>query len=115
MVRLLVDSGANIEMRNDSGKTPLDLAHEFGKRDIVSILETLPGSTIVLNVTTSNPRSQNSLPAFIERDADPPNNEEIESLHSESRSGRLDEVHRLLDRGADVNWQRSGRNIFRHH
>ena len=56
-MRLLVYSGANIEMRNDSGKTPVDLAHEFDKRDVVSILEMLPGDTIVLNVTTSNPRS----------------------------------------------------------
>ena len=103
VVRLLVDSGADIEMRNDSGKTPLDLAHEFDKRDVVSFLEMLSGNTFALNVTNSNPRSQNSLPEFIKRDADPYNDEEIESLHSASRSGRLDEVRRLLDRGADVN------------
>ena len=103
VVRLLVYSGANIEMRNDSGKTPVDLAHEFDKRNVVSFLEMLPGNTFVLNVTTSNPRSQNSLPEFIELDADPSNDEEIESLHSAPRSGRLGEVHRLLDRGADVN------------
>ena len=74
-------------MRNDSGKTPLDLAHEFDKRDIVSFLEMLPGNTIVLNVTTSNPRSQNSLLEFIERDA----------IHLTMRSNRC-----IAHRGAGV-------------
>ena len=105
VVGLLMDSGADIGMRNDSGKTPLDLAHEFDMRDVVSFLEMLPGNTSVLNVTTSTQRtqSQNSLPEFIEHNADISNDEESKSLHSALRSGCLDEVHRLLKRGADVN------------
>ena len=103
VVELLVDSGADVEMRNNNGKTPLNLAHDYNKREVTSFLETRSGNSSALNVISSTPRSQNSLPEFMERNADLSNDEESKSLHSALRSGRLDEVQRLLDRGADVN------------
>jgi ankyrin repeat protein len=105
-VELLLDSGADIDMRNNREMSPFDLARENGKHDVAIFLARRSGDISGLNIV-SEAGSQESLPNEIAAQhmdgGKSSDDEESDLLHSSSANGRIDVVRRLLDRGADVN------------
>ena len=110
LVELIDDSGADMDMRDKSEKTPFDLAQEYRKLDITGFLAKRSGNLCSLDIVssaTSKAGSRDSLPDdIVEQNIGGgklSDDEESDSLHNASVNGRIDVVQRLLDRGADLN------------
>ncbi len=114
-MKLLLQSGADVGIRDKSNKIPLDIALESGKRDIAVFLSrhvgNLGSSTQLGDATLSDSSeavkeavSQNGLTDIHHSHDDSPTSDEGgSSLHTALANRGVDAVRRLLDRGADVN------------
>jgi ankyrin repeat protein len=79
IARLLVNSGANVNVPDDEGETPLHAAARSGYRDIAELLVESGASLDVRNMYQQT------------------------SLHLACRNGKLDVSRFLIDRGSDIN------------
>jgi ankyrin repeat protein len=107
IVKLLLSSGADVDIHDNNNKTPLDLALDGGKLDVAkSLAEWMGGVDLQdrINQASLDASPQDSLPSIAgpSLDLDIPD-EWRTSLHAASRAGLLDIVRSLLEDGADVN------------
>jgi ankyrin repeat protein len=110
IVKLLVESGADLYLRNARGETPIDVASANGKREVVKFLHENGAGAISYEDEDKpeDPPSQNLpsniIPSLVrrERRVDALDNDEP-SLHTVSRDGSLDIVLALLGHGVGVN------------
>lgn len=117
VLKLLLDSGADIGMRNGRDKTALDIVRDSGKRDVVNFLAKHEGN---LGIRLGNPVRSTSLEAEQQKivlpgvepprtcdnaDEEETDEDQSTSLHSAVENGSIVGIKRLLDRGADVNEQ----------
>ena len=116
-MKLLLDFGADVGIRDSSDKTAFDVAQESGMRDVVGFLAKQEGDLgtrfrDIVGSTLLEAESQNSLPEIETVESqlssgDTSHDEETAgekntSLHSAMENGRIGVVQRLLDHGADV-------------
>ncbi|KAI9455689.1 ankyrin repeat-containing domain protein [Lactarius psammicola] len=123
VVKLLLESGADINIFNDDGKTALDLASDNGMLEVASFLSILVASQMssdaVVKPSTSHLQPQNKPLNTVQlqrKDGEKakPLNDELPPLYTASKNGQLDIVRSLLDRGFDVNEKTRRRNIALH-
>ena len=104
-MELLLNSGADVDVRDSRDKTPFDLAWENGKRDVASLLAKRSGNVRDLDIINSTALEAGSKTNFTEeivgQDLDG-GDEDSNSLHSALVSEQIDVFQRLLDQGADV-------------
>mmetsp|Transcript_24250 Transcript_24250/g.29409 ORF Transcript_24250/g.29409 Transcript_24250/m.29409 type:complete len:457 (+) Transcript_24250:181-1551(+) len=79
VVALMVDNGADVNIQDDDGKTPLFVACSFNNVDVVQILLKVPGINLELG-----------------------NNEGSRPLQFAAEAGYIKVVRMLLDAGADI-------------
>ena len=109
-MRLLLESGADVNTRDSNDVTPLDLALQNGRSDVARFLAECMGvmhSQLPTDVTLSDATSQDSLPKVaqpsIGHGQDTPSFDEGATLHTASGVGDVEAVRSLLDGGADAN------------
>jgi len=109
-VRLLLESGADVNTRNSNDVTPLDLALQNGRSDVARFLAVYTGvmhSQLPTDVTVSDAASQDSPPKIaqpsIGHGQGTARSDEGATLHAASRESDVETVRLLLDGGADVN------------
>ena len=108
---LLFESGADLNIRNRNGKTPLDLALDNGRLDIAKFLVERMGcggsqdriALTRLEAVSQEPPSNVAQPLFGRDEGTSIQDEMIISLHTASMKGDLEIVRGLLDGRADVN------------
>jgi ankyrin repeat protein len=111
IVRLLLDSGADVNVRNGSDKIPLDVASAGGNRQVTKYLAEHMGVMDLWDGMDTAPleeRPQNlDAGAAISPASKEPTNTcgggEGISLHAACEDGNFDVVQALLDHGANVN------------
>ena len=105
-VRLLLECGADRNIRDDSNKSPLDLASDNHNLEVANLLSqsAVLGEEVDPTASSANPHDQR-----LDVVQSPRSHGEVESSNDEqpllctaSRNGRVDVVRSLLDRGSDV-------------
>ena len=109
-MRLLLESGADVNTRDSNDVTPLGLALENGRSDVAWFLSECMGvvhSQLPTDVTLSDATSQDTLPKVgqpsIGHGQDTASFDEGATLHIASEVGDVETVRSLLAGGADVN------------
>ena len=114
VVKLLLDSGADMDRRDRNDKSAFDTALEYGNHSVGGFLARHEGDLGTglgdfRGSTSLEAESQNSLPQIevVEPQMDSSHDEDVAdeegtSLLDASWNGRIGEIKRLLDRGADV-------------
>lgn len=102
IMKLLLDGGADVTMKNPSGKTALDMARELGFAAGVSLLEERQAAAPTSPLAAVAEAVQSAVASAVAPAA--PENINKELLLAAHR-GELDKVKQLLDAGADVNYR----------
>lgn len=121
VLKLLVQAGGHVDIRNGKGATPLTVAARWGRVDCVRYLlqqgadpnaRTLSGETPLMFAVCADPNTQNAcVCALLEHGArvNDVNAEGETPLILAAQYGTLETVRALLERGASVNQARFGK------
>lgn len=108
MVKLLLESEAEIHARDNNDEFPLDLAAINGKLEVASFLAERMGAALPEIASPIKPTDAGGPPPeggnneSADNSQDCQANVEAMTLHTASEQGRLDVVRNFLDNGADV-------------
>ena len=107
IVKLLLESGAYLDLRNHEDETPFDIASANAKWELTKFLVDVDSSNDT-NISRSDLGSQRPPPDVMLPSPDheehvgfPPDIEKI-SLHKACMEGNPDVIQSLIDRGTDV-------------
>lgn len=95
---VLVEAGADIEVRTSWGATPFEWAAVMGSRDVADLLLTKGANGFNL-VTAAALGKLNDVKRFIENERE----KVSDALHGAARNGHTETVAYLLDEGGDIN------------
>ena len=113
IVELLINSGADVNVSNRRGLTPLDIAERDGQTEIIELLRVhgaKKGFSNLLRAINSGDIEQVKLLISQGADVNTKNNAGQTLLHIACRSGNKEVVEFLIDQGANIN-SKSNRDL----
>ena len=113
IVELLINSGADVNVSNRRGLTPLDIAERDGQTEIIELLRVQgakKGFSNLLRAINSGDIEQVKLLISQGADVNTKNNAGQTLLHIACRSGNKEVVEFLIDQGANIN-SKSNRDL----